>query len=395
MKRHLVYRCFYASVFIFSAFFVERARADDFGRFDGGLLASAARGEGSKERNFLGFAEIGAAPRTLRDSEHAFLIVKTDQGNAARVFVSAALRKPTGGGEPTPVVVLERFDTFESPQAKTRLASGKGTLLFDGFQFDFDSGQVVPDGHGGDVRFRLTGKEGSGLTTIGGAKLYTLDAAPVFPAPPADRPSPGGRIEVGDFRGSYRLYADARWSGDLNIKVNDKGEVSGEFRSDLNGRSYEVRGVSGVDSPRRIAFAIAFPRSKQEYEGYLWTSGKGGFSGTLRFLDQTFGFFAIRKGGRFAPEDAIAEGAVGGAGADPAAAGRVVVTIDRAIEGVSIDGKSQDIKTFKKMLAERVAAEGDATVLIRVGSDVPYSRVREVVDAIRAAGVERLGFESP
>lgn len=392
MSRHHIYGLILTYALVVSASFGERAWGDDFARFDGGLLTAAARGEGSKERNFVGFAEIGAAPRTLRDSGHALLIVKTDQGNAARVLVSAALRKPTGGGEPTPVVVLERFDTFESPQAKTRLAGGKGTLLFDGFRFDFDSGQVVPDGHGGDVRFRLTGKEGSGLTTAPGAKLYTLDAPPVFPVQANDRPSPGGRVTVGDFRGSYRLYADARWSGDLSIKVNDKGEVSGEFRSDLNGRSYAVRGISGGDSPGKIVFEIAFPRSKQEYEGYLWTSGKGGFSGTLRFLNQTFGFFAIRKGGRFAPEDALAEGAGGELEGD--AAGKIVVTIDRATEGVSIDGKNQDIKTMKSVIVERVAADTAVSVLIRVASDVPYSRVREVVESIRSAGVERVRFES-
>jgi hypothetical protein len=43
--------------------------------------------------------------------------------------------------------------------------------------------------------------------------------------------------------------------------------------------------------------AVKFPRSRGDFEGYLWTEGKGAMAGTFRLLDKTFGFFAVREGG--------------------------------------------------------------------------------------------------
>ena len=58
-----------------------------------------------------------------------------------------------------------------------------------------------------------------------------------------------------------------------------------------------------------MALTVKFPRSEGEFEGYLWTDGKGAMAGTFRLLDRTFGFFALREGGRAAPEGAKEPGA--------------------------------------------------------------------------------------
>src|SRR5207253_60675 len=105
-----------------------------------------------------------------------------------------------------------------------------------------------------------------------------------------------------DFAGRYHLFANGQWSGRLDLTVDEGGVVSGRFRSDLNGTSYPVSGQVAADVPQKIAFAITFPRSRQEYEGLLWTEGKAAMAGTLTMLDRAYGFFALREGGRFGPE---------------------------------------------------------------------------------------------
>lgn len=42
--------------------------------------------------------------------------------------------------------------------------------------------------------------------------------------------------------------------------------------------------------------------TRDEYEGVLFTDGKGAIAGTVIQLDRKHAFFAIREGGRIAPE---------------------------------------------------------------------------------------------
>jgi hypothetical protein len=77
--------------------------------------------------------------------------VRTDEGNVAKVLLGWGLRK--GGDQPTPVVLLERFVTFRSDRPELTTAVGKEVMLFPGFGFNLDIGQVVPDGHGADIEF--------------------------------------------------------------------------------------------------------------------------------------------------------------------------------------------------------------------------------------------------
>jgi hypothetical protein len=80
--------------------------------------------------------------------------------------------------------------------------------------------------------------------------------------------------------------------------------ITGRLRSDQTGQSYPVTGQVAADHPEHVQFDVQLPRSRQEFDGYLWTEGKGAIAGTLRLLEREYGFFAIRDGGRFAPEDA-------------------------------------------------------------------------------------------
>src|SRR6185437_11773672 len=109
----------------------------------------------------LTVSDIGAMPPLLRDTRSALVLASTDRGNPVRLLLVPELRKPREGkGEPIPVVVLERLDSFDASEPSTRLASRRDVVVFDGFQVDLDTGQVVPEGQGGDVVFRING-EGS------------------------------------------------------------------------------------------------------------------------------------------------------------------------------------------------------------------------------------------
>jgi len=222
-------------------------------------------------------------------------VVKTGQGNYARVLATSALRKAPEGGEAVPVFVLERFDTFEPGRSGSRLAKGAGVLLFDGFQIDLDGGQIVPAGQGGDLAFRKDGKDGPTLSAVGKAAIVT-PTKPVEAGPAAASPSAGKEIVPTDFAGRYRLNADGRRSGLLELRVGADRIVSGRFRSEANGTAYPVTGQVATDPPHKATFTVKFPRTEHEYEAYLATEGKNSLAGTFTTRGRTFGFFAVREG---------------------------------------------------------------------------------------------------
>lgn len=279
------------------------ALGDDFDRLEGQALSGVPENKAATQHRSLTFTELGNLPSVLRGGRSALLVVVSDQGNPARLLVSPALRKQPGGkGEPLPVLVLERFATFEAGKATTRLARGQDLILFDGFRVDLDLGQVVPEGQGGDLQFLAGGPEGPRLVALDGSKLFTLSASPLPPATQAAGPSPGRAVLPTDFSGRFRLFANGQWSGTLDLTVDDQGVVSGQFRSDLNGAFFPVTGQVAADVPQKIRFTVTYPRTRQDFEGFLWTEGKGALAGSVVMQEHPYGFFAIREGGRYAPE---------------------------------------------------------------------------------------------
>ena len=155
------------------------AGGDEIDRIEGETLARIARSPDAKPLARLTVAEIAGLPSVLHDSRAALLVATTDRGNLARMLVSVALRKaPGGGGEPVPVLVLERFDTFEAGRTANRLARGRDLILFDGFRFDLDGGQVVPEGQGGDLQFQAADARDGSLVALGTTRLYARRQAP-------------------------------------------------------------------------------------------------------------------------------------------------------------------------------------------------------------------------
>jgi hypothetical protein len=287
----------------FAAFLIaaQASRADEFDRIEGDVLARIVQGEGVQSHATLSLKELDSLPAVLRDTRASFLVVKTGKGNTTRLLATPALRKSEDlEGKPVPVLILERVDTFEPGRAGSRLAKGSGTILFDGFQVDFDSGQIAPPGQGGDLEFLSEGTIGPVLKALGKSAIITV-SKPIAVAPAAAGPSAGKAVLPGDFNGRYRLTADGRWSGLLELQVGADREISGRFRSEPNGTSYPVAGQVVPETPQKAHFTIKFPRSEQQYDAFLMTEGKNALAGTFTMLDRTFGFLAIREGARVSP----------------------------------------------------------------------------------------------
>lgn len=358
------------------------AFGDDFDRIEGEVLAGVPKSQDASARSTLTMGELDALPSVLRDSRSAFLVVKTDEGNLTRLLVAPAFRKPPGSrGTPIPVFVLERFDTFESGNLQVRLARGKDLLMFDGFQVDLDSGQVVPEGQGGDLQFLSGGKEGPRLVVVGKSSMFTLAKPPTTATTEARRPTIGRTVVPDDFNGRYRLYANGQWSGTLDLKVAPGGVVSGRFRSDLNGTSYPVDGQVAADIPQKVVFTVKFPRARQDFEGLIWTEGKGAMAGTLTMLDRVYGFFAVREGAKFAPEGEDVGPVAKGADRP----GRKTVALRKG--QYRLDGQPKTDMELSEALKRAVAADPATWVLLQVPDDETFAAVNQAYEVLGSAGV--------
>ena len=336
-------------------------------------------------------ADIGAMPSLLRDTRSALVLAEDRPGQPRATLaprrVPQAERRPRRAD---PGRRLERLDGSTPPARSTRLATRRDVVVFDGFQVDLDTGQVVPEGQGGDVVFRVKGEGGPRLETVGGARLYTLAKAPTLDTPKAPQPTPGKTVLPGDFAGRYRLFANGQWSGTLDLKVEGRGVVTGQFRSDLHGTSYPVSGQVATDVASKILFAVKYPRARQEFEGYLWAEGKGAMAGIASIAERPIGFFAIREGGKYAPEGAE----VGPLVADPAdRPGRHVVEVHG--DRIRFDGKPSTIDDMANGLKTLVEADASpaAWVLIRASGDQKFIDVLRVSEAVVSAGVKVVRFE--
>ncbi|MDB5349834.1 MAG: hypothetical protein JWN86_1081 [Planctomycetota bacterium] len=355
--------------------------ADDFDRLEGPSLSGIPKHADSMARESLTIVELGALPNILAGARSPFLVVKTDEGNYARLLVSPALRKPPGGqGEPIPILIVERFDTFEGNSATRRIARGRDLTLFDGFRLDLDSGQVVPDGQGGDLQFVGKGESGARLTATKPAQIFTLAKTPLPTSAGGSKPSVGRTIAPEDFAGTYRLFANGQSSGRLELKVGEGGGVTGRFRSDQTGGAYKVTGDVGKDSPNRIRFSAELPRTRQEFDGLLFLDGKGAISGSYTLLDRTFGFFAVREGGTYLPDGED----LGGKGIEAERPAKVVVDLTSA--GCTLAGKSLDDARLATAMKAAVNAEPSSWAQIRVAKDVPAGRLLKVIEILTESG---------
>ncbi|MGP0066082.1 MAG: ExbD/TolR family protein [Isosphaeraceae bacterium] len=324
-------------------------------------------------------------PEVLRGERAAFVIVTTDQGNIAKLLLSTGMRQRSGeAGKDNlvPVMVVDRFETIDAGDRMSFKARGRDLMMFEGFQVDLDSGQVVPEGFGGDIRLVAGGAGGPDLQALGKNRLYTFEKALPIALTAPGRPSSGRAVLPSDFNGRYSLMANGQISGMLDLAVDPEGMVTGRFRSDRNGAVYTVAGKVAADLPRKIEFTIQFPRSRQEYEGLLWTEEKNAFAGTVQILDHPYSFFAIREGASL-PSDSLE------LQEKPIVKGttRHVVILEDQADRYTIDGVTRTAAELTTALAESAKIQPAETVVLRVPDSASFDRVHRAAQLIRSAGV--------
>ena len=219
------------------------------------------------------------------------IVIQTNAGNWSKAMLAWGYRK--GNDKPTPVLLFERYVTYDSIRQGRTTAAGKDVMLFAGFQFNFDIGQVVPDGQGGDLKFTPDGT----IEAVGNAKLYVLNGSQL-PKPknnesktvqPADRKG----VLSQDFSGTWDINVDGRWKGEWTILVEANGRGTGRYLSYDTRSHYEVRGRKGL-LPHNMKFSIQHDNSIQTFDAFLWTKDKSTLAGTSTIAGRTFGFFARR-----------------------------------------------------------------------------------------------------
>lgn len=224
------------------------------------------------------------------------IVIKTNDGNWTKAMVGWGFRR--GPDEkPVPVVLIERYVTYRSDRDGTTAANGKDIILFAGFSFNFDIGQVVPAGQGGDVR--LTEK--SELEPLGKAQLYGMNGSqlPKIEDPAKVDPADRDGVLATDFAGTWQINADGRWQGELVLRVENNGRSYGTYTSDDSKSQYEVTGRT-TGSPHHMKLDIQLDNATQSFDAYLWTKDKSAISGTTTLANRTFGFHAarIKKGAK-------------------------------------------------------------------------------------------------
>ena len=367
---------------------VNSSCGDQFDRLEGPPLFDLLDRPDARTHTRLTTRQIEALPSILADERGPFILVKTDQGNLAKILVSSGFRSRTPTiqrGALAPVLILERFETVDAGDRRSSRARGKELTLFEGFEFDLDAGQVVPPGFGGDITFSAQAPDAACLVALKGSQVFTLER-PLQAPSPNGQPSGGRAVRPTDFDGRYSLSANGQWSGWLTLAVDEGAMAAGHFRSDRNGTSYTVSGKVGGDNPQKISFVIKFPRAEQTYEGFLFSEGKNVIAGTVTMLDRTYSFVAVRDGASLSGGTVELSTAATG----PATEKCRVVVLQPGPAECQLDGQPLPLAELTRALSQSVQKQKTTTVRLGVPDATPFERVRRASEMIRAAGVKSI-----
>jgi len=237
----------------------------------------------------LTLADVGKIKPLGKNLSSPCIAVKTNDGNYAKALLGWGLRK--SGDQPTPVVVLERYVTYRIDRPELTTAAGKDVMLFPGFGFNFDIGQVVPVGHGADVEFTAEGA----LKPVGDAVLSPISGSLLPPVEATAKHDPQAHEGVlpADFAGTWQVDADGRWKGEWVLAVDAEGRITGTFISDELQNRYEMLGQIGA-TPQQLKLMITLANTQMQVDGYLWTTDKSKLAGTVTLVGRKFGFVATR-----------------------------------------------------------------------------------------------------
>ena len=217
------------------------------------------------------------------------IVVHTDDDNWTKALVTWGFRKGTDGNR-IPVVLIERFVNYRGDRQTLTTAAGKDVMLFPGFGFNFDIGQVVPAGQGEDI---LCVGDGV-LKPAAKSKMFALNG-PATPEPdPNERPDPTSHTGVipTDFAGSWKVRIDGRWEGVWELDVEER-RIFGRFISDETKSVYEISGKIAA-LPHNAKLNIELANASQTIDAFLWTKDKSAMAGFMVMANRKLGFYATR-----------------------------------------------------------------------------------------------------
>ena len=263
--------------------------ADVFDRHAAPLVKKLAdEGTATKELTMADAAKLKSLAANIGSP---CLVLKTDGGNYTKALVSWGLKKGKGTDKPMPLLLIERYVSYRGERLDLTSAIGKDVMLFPGFGFDFDIGQVVPAGQGADIEFTAEAV----LACAAEAKLVVLNGSQLPPAEKSVKHDPNDHegVVAQDFTGTWKLNADGRWLGELDLKVSEGGRATGSFTSDESKNAYEFSGQTG-STPHNLKLEIFLANTQLSVDGYLWTKDKSQMAGTVTMTGRKFGFVATR-----------------------------------------------------------------------------------------------------
>lgn len=249
--------------------------------------------DGVEGKSSINQSEAYKLKMLSRDLESPCLVITTKSGNISKMLVSWGFRRMTGTDKPIPVIMLDRFVTYERGKGDSTLTNGKNVMLFPGFEFDLDLGQIVPDGFDSDLKVSADGV----LSTVTTARIFPLNGSqiPLSETPtPTTKPKPQtDAILPEDFEGTWKVDGDGRWRGEWNLTVTEDGTVQGKFHSDDTQASYPIVGQIGPQ-PNQAKFQVTFNNTVQLVDVYLWTKDKSALAGSFTMTGRKFGVYAAR-----------------------------------------------------------------------------------------------------
>jgi hypothetical protein len=273
----------------FVAIVTTATAADVFERHAAPLVKKLAEdGEGVKSLNIEAASKIKPLAASIGSP---CLIVKTDDGSYAKVLVSWGVKRAKGVDKTSRVLLIERFVCYRGDRLDLTSALGKDVMLFQGFGFDLDSGQVVPDGQGADIQFTEDGE----LIPTDKSKIVIVNGSQLPPADKTAKRDPNDHDGVigTDFSGTWKLDADGRWLGEMELTVTEAGKATGKFTSAESKNTYDITGQVG-STPHNLKLDVFLANTQLAVDGFLWTKDKSQMAGTVTMTGRKFGFVATR-----------------------------------------------------------------------------------------------------
>ena len=145
------------------------AHADAFDHYFNKILAKIPESKNAEKVAKLTPELMVQNNRALPGITAAFVVVKTNDNNYAKMLIHPA-RQKTSQGQSVPIILIERYVTFREGEERAIQASGKNVRLFGEFRFSLDIGQVVPVNVPADLRVGLENDEPF-LEPIGKAEI--------------------------------------------------------------------------------------------------------------------------------------------------------------------------------------------------------------------------------